>query len=434
MAEHLEAVLLGQINRLIINVPPRTMKSTISTVTFPTWIWGPKNVPQKRFLFGSYAESLARKHSLYRRNLINSDWYQTKWADRFSLSGDQNVKTDYSNDKTGQMKSAGILGSVTGEGADIIVLDDPHDPLGAESDADRESIIQAIDLTWSSRLNDKKTGAIVVVMQRLHEQDATGHLLQKGGWTHLCLRQISEDKERHVFPVSGRIKSREPGELLHPSRDGEKEIEAVRRDLGEFGFAAQQQQNPVPKTGGIVKAQWIKYYRSLPEHLTGWTISADLTFKDAKASDFTVIQLWARVDADRYLIDQIRDRMRFTDAIRAFELMVSKYPQAMRKLVEEKANGAALIDTLKSKIEGIIPVNPTESKSARLEDCAVLFESGNVYFPHPDRCDWIPVNERELLSFGKTKHDDTVDAMTQYLNDSKGKLAQINRLDRLLTM
>lgn len=444
MAEYLEAVALGQIKRLIINVPPRELKSTIATVSFPTWVWGPRNLPQKRFLFGSYAEDLAVTHSLLRRNLIRSDWYQSRWGDRFHLSGDQNAKSEYTNDKTGQMTAAGILGSVTGKGGDIILLDDPHDPKGAKSDADREAILFSIDNTWSTRLNDPNTGAIVVVMQRLHEQDASGHLLDKGGWTHLKLRRESEERERHVYPVTGKIFEREAGELLHPDRVGVEAQRQKRKDLGEVGYEAQEQQNPVPKGGGIIKPHWFKYYRVLPDGLSRFVISCDFTFKDTKGSDFVAMQVWASKDVDHYLIDQVYDRMDFLASLKALVRLCEKYPNARRKLVEDKANGPAIISTVKGKVEGVIPFNPGQhgSKGARLEDCSITFEGGNIYFPHPDICTvspvtdgpWIHINEKELLSFGRTKHDDTVDATTQYLIDAKENQQAITRLDRLITM
>lgn len=177
ICEYLTAAEQGEIRRLIINIAPRSTKSLLATVSFPDWIW--TKTPSARFLFGSYAETLSTKHSLLRRNLIESPWYQAGWGHKFHLSGDLNKKTEFANNKTGQMKAAGIKGSITGEGGDYIIIDDPHNPKGAESDADREATLQNFDLAWSNRLNNKKTGRIILIMQRLHHQDLTGHLIAK---------------------------------------------------------------------------------------------------------------------------------------------------------------------------------------------------------------------------------------------------------------
>lgn len=408
ICEYLTAAERGEIKRLIINIAPRSTKSLLATVSFPDWIWT-KN-PSARFLFGSYAETLSTKHSLLRRNLIESDWYQGGWGQKFHLAGDLNKKTEFANNKTGQMKAAGIKGSITGEGGDYIIIDDPHNPKGAESDADREATLQNFDLAWSNRLNNKKTGRIIVIMQRLHHQDLTGHLIAKDlGYEVVKIPSVAERKTIITFPLSERKVIREAGSLMHPERDGFEEIEQAKKDLGSYGFAGQHQQDPSPRSGGIIKRAWIKYYKELPDNLEEKIIVADLTYKDAKNSDFTVVEVWGRKGSSLYLIDQIRDRMGFPQQIQAIKTMAARHPDVIAKVIEEAANGAAVIQTLQGEIMGIVPFKPQTGKDARLAAVSPIYEAGNVFYPDPTIAPWVGTNVEEIVSFPTAAHDDTVD-------------------------
>ena len=430
MCEYLTATTTGQIKRLIINVPPRSAKSTIGTICFPSWIW--TREPDTRFLCGSYAESLARKHSIMRRDLIVSQWYQNHWGNTFQLRDDQNTKSDYMNSKSGIMRSASMLGSVTGEGGSYILIDDPQNPKQAFSDADREASLNAFDQAWSTRLNDKKTGRIIVIMQRLHQNDLTGHLLAKNaGYEHLCLPAEAEEHERRVFPVSGRVVEREAGELLHQSREGAYEIAQLKTDLGSHSFAGQYQQRPSALEGSIIKRSWLKFYKQLPK-MTEKIQSWDLTFKDGQQSDFVVGQVWGSVGSDKYLIDQTRARMDFPTTIQAIRQLTYKHPDTYTKVIEDKANGSAAIATLTRELSGIVPFNPKTSKEARLQAVSPDFEAGNIYLPDPSIAPWVKDFIEELCSFPNAGHDDQVDAMTMALlrfRESSG-----DRLRRLITL
>ncbi len=408
ICEYLTAAERGEIKRLIINIAPRSTKSLLATVSFPDWIW--TRTPSARFLFGSYAETLSTKHSLLRRNLIESDWYQGGWGQKFHLAGDLNKKTEFANNKTGQMKATGIKGSITGEGGDYIIIDDPHNPKGAESDADREATLQNFDLAWSNRLNNKKTGRIIVIMQRLHHQDLTGHLIAKDlGYEVVKIPSVAEKKTIITFPLSDRELVREAGSFMHPDRDGFEEIEQAKKDLGSYGFAGQHQQDPSPRSGGIIKRAWIKYYKELPDNLEEKIIVADLTYKDAKNSDFTAVEVWGRKGSSLYLIDQIRDRMGFPQQIQAIKAMSARHPDAIAKVIEEAANGAAVIQTLQGEIMGIVPFKPQTGKDARLAAVSPIYEAGNVFYPDPTIAPWVGTNVEEIVSFPTAAHDDTVD-------------------------
>jgi len=364
IAEHLEAVNQGDIKRLIINIPPRYMKSLCVSVMWPVWTWIQN--PELRWIFASYSQSLATKHSIDRRQLIQSQWFQNRWSKLFKLTEDQNQKTEFMNNRRGHMISTSVGGTATGKGGDIIVVDDPHNPLEASSDLLRKKAIDFFDQTLTTRLDNKKNGSIVVVMQRLHEEDLTGHLLEQGDWTHLCIPSIAESKTIYSFPVSKKEKIYVDNEALFPNRENIADLEKQKRALGSIAFAAQYQQRPTPAEGALIKKSWLRFYSDIPQKFDEVIQSWDLSFKDSENSDYVVGQVWGRIGANKYLLDQVRERLSFPDTIRVFKNMTAKWPKAYRKLIEDKANGPAIISALKNEISGIIAVNPTESKRARL--------------------------------------------------------------------
>jgi len=293
VADHLQAVTDGDIKRLIINIPPRCAKSSLTSVAFPAWVWaqpwnGHTSGPGVQFLHASYAQQLSLRDSVKCRRLIESPWYQQLWGNRFSLTGDQNTKTRFDNDKGGSRLSTSVGSALTGEGGSIIVVDDPNAAQEAFSEATIHSTIEWWDSALSTRLNDPKQGAYVVIQQRLSEEDLTGHILSKdvGEWTHLCLPmryewqrhsyssigwhdprgldeegdpliEVNEDGERIPISVEAQIEleTRE-GMLLWPERFGDREVGILERQLGPWAAAGQLQQRPEPKGGGIIKSEW----------------------------------------------------------------------------------------------------------------------------------------------------------------------------------
>lgn len=270
-------------------------------------------------------------------------------------------------------------------------------------------------------------------MQRLHHQDLTGHLIAKNlGYEVLKIPSVCEKKTIITFPISGKELIREPGELMHPERDGQAELDQAKKDLGSYGFSGQHQQEPSPRAGGIIKRAWIKYYKELPDNLEEKIIVADLTYKDAKASDFTVIEVWGRKGSSLYLIDQIRDRMGFPAQVQAIKAMSAKHPDAIAKVIEEAANGAAVIQTLQGEIMGIVPYKPQTGKDARLAAVSPIYEAGNVFYPDPTIAPWVGTNVEEIVSFPNAAHDDTVDCASlaiMRLRETSSK-----RLEMLLKM
>lgn len=420
------------VHALVINIPPRYMKSLIVTVMWPVWEWIAR--PHLRYLFSSYSSALSTSHSLARRRILESPWYQRglteHWGGGFTLVGDQNVKTHYENSRRGQMLATSTGGTATGQGGDRVVIDDPLNPLEAASDAKRISANRHFDETLSTRLNDKRAGAFVLVMQRLHQRDLTGHVLDEGGWVHLRIPGIAERPERIVFPRSGEVVTRETGSLLWPEREGEKEIARVKKRLGSYGFAGQYQQTPTPPEGGTIKRGWFRYWTrklmpdddparvvllptDLRDHLQSW----DTTLWDAKTSDYCVAQVWARKGANAFLLDQMRKRLDLPATKAELRRMTAAWPEARRKLIERTANGSEIVRRMGDEIPGIVPIRVSGSKEARAVAVTPFIEAGNVFLPHPREAGWVADLIEECASFPFGEHDDQVDAMTQALSD-----------------
>lgn len=419
ISEHLDAVSRGQIRNLIINIPPRNMKSLSVSVFWPCWEWTKQ--PWVRWLFSSYSDRLATRDSLKCRRLIQSPWYQERYGDVFQLAGDQNEKTRFENNKTGYRLAAGVGGTATGEGGDRIIVDDPLKAKDADSDAARETANTWWDETMSTRGNDPKTVSKIIVMQRLHENDLTGHVLEKmaaGGehYEHLCLPAEYEPKRSTVSSIGWKDPRTEEGQLLWPERFGREELESLKSALGSYASAGQLQQRATPRGGGMIKRSWWRFYKVLPDKFDQVVDSWDCTFKDTKGSDFVAGQKWGRVGADAYLIERINDRMDFPTTIQAVQNLAVMKPVAAAKLVEDKANGPAVISMLRSKIPGLIAVEPDGSKTARVAAISPFIESGNVYLPDPSIAPWVEKFIATCSSFPFVSHDDDVDAMSQALS------------------
>ena len=436
ICDHLEAVSRGHIRNLLINMPPRHMKSLAVSVFWPCWEWA--TWPERKWLFSSYAASLSIRDSLKCRRLIESPWYQASWGDRFQLTGDQNAKQRFETNKSGYRLATSVGGTATGEGGDRIVVDDPHNVNEAESDLVRRGVIDWWDQVMSTRLNDPKTGAKVIVMQRVHEADLAGHVLTQGGYEHLCLPAEYEGPTRSTV-IGWSDPRTEAGELLWPDRFGPDEIDTLKRSMGSYASAGQLQQRPAPAEGGILKRHWWRYWKpvgaslppvavrlpdgqqqfvpaiDLPDSFDEQVQSWDMAFKDIDSSDYVVGQVWAKKQADKFLLHQVKARLDFPKTLDAVRKATRDWPHTHAKLVEDKANGTAVIATLKHEISGMIPVNPEGGKESRASAVSPQIESGNVYLPHPALTPWVGAFIDECASFPNAAHDDQVDSMSQAL-------------------
>ena len=440
LSEWLELVSSGQFKQrypeksgLIICVPFRSAKSSLVTICWPVWVW--LKSPAKRFLCASYSDRLACDHSIKRRNLITSHRFQEKFGSRFSLVDDQNRVDSYANDKTGVCSATSVGGSVTGVGANVLIGDDCLSQDGSYSDATRATTNRWIDSTWSTRRNDPASDLFVFVQQRLAEDDVPGHLLveQKNKFLLIRIPLEAEEDESYTFPLSGRTYERKKGDVLMPQRFTPDVVETLKQQSSVW--SGQCQQRPSPAGGGIIKSHWWRFYVRpgdpvppdcvvLPTEFEEMAQSWDMSFKDKKTSDFVVGGVWGRVKATKYLMpDLIWERLNFPDTKKAVVALTGRWPKAHAKWIEDKANGTAIIDELKIDIAGLIAVEPSGSKEARLHAAAPDVEAGNVVLPHPSICTWTRrfIDECAAACCGG-KFDDAADMLSQAINQFRNPL------------
>ena len=265
MCWHLTKVARGETQRLIINVPPRSMKSITVSVAFTSWIMG--HWPYKRIMCASYADDLARKLSNDTRHILESDWYKSLFP-HLQLASRKQRNNELITTQHGYRFAAGMNGALLGRGADLIVIDDPIKATDAFSSAERRRVNQAFDSTLATRLNNKKDGAIVIIMQRLHQDDLVGHVLGKDDWDHVSIPAIeTDDRSYRLNDDPLQLYHRRAGEALHAAREPLQALEAVRRAQGSLTFSAQYLQAPVPPEGNILKREWLRYYDRAPTDL-----------------------------------------------------------------------------------------------------------------------------------------------------------------------
>lgn len=410
IAKYLQRIADGEQLDILIEMPPRHGKSMSVTETFPSFYLG-KN-PNKRVIATAYSDSLAQKFGRMNRNKLN-EFGNILFG--YELSMEKNAAKNWNIHKhTGGMISTGIGGSITGEGADLMIIDDPiKNNEEAQSLTIRNKIWDEWETTLSTRLHD---GASVIAIQtRWHEDDFIGRLLERSprNWVRLRLPAIAEDEDDLI--------GRDIGEPLAPELGYHVEWAAQKKlEVGSKVWASLYQQRPSPESGDVFKREWMKYYKTLPSDLDKLITSWDMTFKDSSTSDFVVGQVWGIRGADKYLIDQVRDRMSFTQTLKAVKSLHAKFPESNEILVEDKANGTAIIDALQSEISGIIPVEPLGSKVARAEAVSPQFEAGNIYLPEdkPFTGDFV----EELVKFPNAANDDMVDAASQALSRKSRKV------------
>lgn len=416
IADKLMQVEAGKIDRLMILVPPRHGKSQLTTLNFPAYYIG-RNA-HKQIITASYGGGLATDFGREVRNLIETEDYQALFP-RLTLRKDSKAANRWHTNNGGVFIATGIGGRMTGKGAHVAVVDDPHKD---RKEADGRTKSDDAWEWWKSTLYPRLMpgGAIVLAMQRWNEYDLAGRLLEDekyGGdkWTVVRLPAMADENgEPSSFEA-------EDGVPLWPERYPVKELKRIRRVQGSRFWNSQYQQNPLPEEGEIVKRFWFRYWERLPERFEEIAQTWDLTFKNTEEAAFVSGQIWGRVGADRYLLDEVHDRMSFTETLKAFVRLTEKWPMARRKLVEDKANGPALESVLKSKISGIIMINPCGDKIARLWAATPAIESGNIYLPNPARFPWVQDWVEELVGFPNAALKDRVDAFSQILNYWEGK-------------
>jgi len=411
IAEKLEACRTGAIKRLIINMPPRMLKSTCVSVAWPAFLLG-KN-PAERIVVASYASSLSVKHSLDSRLILQSDWYQEIFP-RTRIAAGENEKHKFVMTERGFRYAVSVGGAVTGEGGNFLIVDDPHNPVQAAGARTRSIANRWFDNTFMTRLDDKHKGVIVLVMQRLHEEDLTGHLLAKGGWEQLLLPAIApEDTYVHLH---GLTFLRKAGDPLHPKREDALMIERMKRDLGSAVFAAQYQQNPLSDKESMVKLDWFMRYRNLPaaEAVLRIIQSWDTAIKAQEKHDATACITIAETKERLFVLEVAVWRVEYPELKRAVLSQAAKWkPHAI--LIEDKASGQSLLQDLRRETSlPCIPMQPLGDKVMRMAAISPIIEAGRVALPQ--QASWLPEFESELCRFPHAAHDDQVDALSQCLH------------------
>lgn len=450
---HLEAITDGlqfedgsYYNRLLVNVPPGTMKSLTIGVFWPAWEWGPRNMPYLRYVCASHSQNLAVRDSTKMRRLIVSDWYQKRWGDRVQLVGDQNQKTKFETTVTG-FREAIAAGSITGARGDRVIIDDPHSVESAASDQQRNTTLEWFTEAVPSRLNNPKSSAIVTVMQRLHHEDVSGLILERDlGYDHILLPMLYDPAATKKTLLGYEDPRTEDGELLFPERFPEDVVDRDRHVMGEYAFAGQMQQTPSPRGGGVIRRDWWQRYsresyppfdyviasldtayttkqENDPSAMTVWGIwsGGDMTAQITRApsADGTMTQLERTYLPEHpkcMLIYAWQERLEFNDLVERVRETMQDYG-AMKLIVENKAAGHSVAQELRRVYGydefGVQLVDPkSQDKLARLYSVQHLFEEGLIYAP--DRS-WADMVITQAEQFPKAKHDDLVDTLSMAL-------------------
>jgi predicted phage terminase large subunit-like protein len=420
LCEHLMLVRQRKILRLIWNCPPRSAKTTVASIMFPDWVW--LTDPAHRFLAASYEMSLSKDHNSQRRNLIGSDWYQQLFGDRFSLAGDRNLAEQFANDHQGEMTATSIDARAMGRGGDTIILDDVITQDQALSDLTRKSVNDWLGHTMYQRLNDPAESAIVLIMQRVHENDPTGYFLETepGVWTHIKLQLIAQEDERWVLPISGRVIERKRGECLHPKRFPAKVVEQKKRD--RFTFAGQFQQEPAPLEGNLIRRSDVRFYggndpltnardEDLPVRFDQKIISVDCSFKDLSTSDYVSVLVLGISGRKRYVLSVTNSHLDCTATENEIRRQREIHGPISAVLVEDKANGTAVIQRLRANVPGVVEIEPQGGKAARMAAASPEWQAGDWYVCR--NAPWCEPFLQQLLMFPAGRHDDMCDAMSQ---------------------
>lgn len=422
ICEVLQRIADGEQLSMLIEMPPRHGKSMTVTESFPSY-YLMKN-PEKRVIAAAYSDGLAKKFGRLNRNKFNE--YAHELFNIQLSEANAAVKDWGIEGKQGGMIATGIGGSITGQGADLMIIDDPIKNMKeASSQTIRDNIWDEWEATLSTRLHDG--ASVIVIMTRWHEDDLIGRLLARSprNWVRLRLPAIAEDEDDLLGRALGEPLCRELGFDERWAADKKAEV-------GSRTWNALYQQRPSPAGGSIFKREWIRYYVRTEEQKREWGLSDDVmvlpihfdkmaqswdcTFKATDTSDYVAGGVWARKKAQYFLLDIDHRRMGFADTMKAIRAMSDRWPNARSKYIEDKANGSAIIEMLKDEISGIVPVDPEGGKEARANAVSPLFEARNVYLPHPNMCSWVEDLIEELVSFPNAAHDDLVDMTTQALN------------------
>ncbi len=414
---HLQCCHEGQFKRSIITVPPRHLKSIIASVAYPAWVLG--HDPSRQIICASYSQSLANKHARDTRIIIESAWYKACFPNS-RIHKSKNSEAEFVTTKQGGRLATSVGGTLTGRGGNLLIIDDSLKADDATSDTALNNANEWFGNTVSSRLNNKVTDPIIVIQQRLHENDLVGFLLDTGEWKHLNLPAIAEEHET-IRIAKHALHERLIGDVLHPARESKETLDELQRSLGSYNFAAQYQQRPAPLGGGIVKWEWFKSYEKVPDKEAGDLIvqSWDTASKAEEFHDWSVGTTWMIKNQKCYLLHVERRRLEYPK-LKAHIIRYAKRWEADQILIEDKGAGTSLIQDLRNSCSyNITKFEPKGDKQTRMMEATTIIESEKVLIPK--EASWLADFQHEVVSFPKGKHDDQVDSMSQFLIWAKNK-------------
>ena len=411
----LERVRRGECRRLILNLPPRHLKSFTVSTAWVAWMLG--RDPSTNIVCVSYSTELAGKMARDCRAIMMTDWYKRLFPGTV-ISKTRSATHDFETTKGGGRLATSVGGTLTGRGGDIIVIDDPIKPDEVRSETTRNAVNEWFSSTLATRLNDKNTGAIITVMQRLHQYDLCGMLLEEGGedWTQLALPAIAETDA--IIPLTGkRLHHRREGEILHPARESVDTLATMKAALGSIYFAAQYQQNPVPAHGNIVKDNWLMTYDDIPTAPVGQVVQSwDTASKEGVFTDWSVCITTRIINRKVYVLDVWRKKVEFPELRKAAIELAQRF-QAHVMLIEDQSSGTQLYQSLLNDTPNGVPTptrrKPEGDKLARLSGVTAMIERGELLLPK--QAPWLAEFKRELLGFPSLPKDDQVDALSQLL-------------------
>jgi predicted phage terminase large subunit-like protein len=411
IVHQLMRVQAGDISRLLINQPPRSLKSICVSVAYVAWLLG-RN-PTRRVIVVSYANELAAELHRQFRMVIDAAWYRALFA---AMQPARDSGTELVTTAGGGRYATSIGGTLTGRGADLIIVDDPLKAEEAMSEPARKRVIDWYAGALVTRLNDKQTGPIVVVMQRLHEQDLAGHLLGQGGWQHLDLPAIAVD-DGDIPLGGGRVKVRRVDDVLHPERESKDALDRIKAEIGSLQFSAQYQQRPVPLEGNLIRRDWFRYYDQLPQAAGRRIVQSwDIAMMTGDTNDYSVCTTWHIIKEDYYLVDVFRARLQYPDLRRKVAGLAAQHG-AGTSLIENAGPGMALLqDLCRDLPRGMArPIGQKVhgSKLDRMEAQSAKIEAGHIYLPR--KAEWLDTFLLELLAFPYGRHNDQLDSVSQFL-------------------
>jgi predicted phage terminase large subunit-like protein len=400
---------------IIINVPFRSTKSLIVTVMFPVWAW--IKSPKLRFITSSYSAALSIELATKSRDIIFSDWFKKRWGDVFHIKKDQNLKERYENNFVGMRRATSVGGTVTGQGADFLIVDDPLSPQMANSATERENANEWYRTTFYSRLNQPDIGVRIIIMQRVHEDDLTGFLLGKETrlkYRHVCIPAKSGDG--NIKPAYLEKFYEKGTQLFWKDRFSQKILDDYKSALGSYGYAGQLQQTPTPLDSGMIHKDWFKIDRyRVDESIVNFVI--DPAYTADQKNDPSALLAYTYKENRWQIVDCVNVYKEFPDLVKFIQQWVQKngYTNRSRIYVEPKASGKSIVQTLVRETGLNVKEDkpPTKDKVARVSDISASLESGRVSLLNGD---WNTEFLDQLTRFPAAKHDDMVDCLVMAVN------------------